>query len=38
MNKEMLTTAREIMGAGALFRCHGQLNALDLLVHRATMP
>jgi enoyl-CoA hydratase len=34
MNKEALNTALEIMGAGALFRYHGQLNALGRLRDR----
>jgi enoyl-CoA hydratase len=35
MNKEALNTALEIMGAGALFRYHGQLNALGRLRERS---
>jgi enoyl-CoA hydratase len=33
-NKETLNTALEIMGAGALFRYHGQMNALGRLKRR----
>jgi enoyl-CoA hydratase len=35
MNKDALNTALEIMGAGALFRYHGQLNALGRLRGRS---
>ena len=31
MNKEALNTALDIMGVGAMFRYHGQLNALRRL-------
>jgi len=31
LNKETLNTALEIMGVGALFRYHGQMNALRRL-------
>ncbi|MCK9518156.1 MAG: enoyl-CoA hydratase-related protein [Dehalococcoidia bacterium] len=34
-NKEALNTAMEIMGAGALFRYHGQMNALGRLRDRS---
>jgi enoyl-CoA hydratase/carnithine racemase len=34
-NKEALNTALEIMGVGALFRYHGQMNALGRLCDRA---
>jgi enoyl-CoA hydratase len=34
ISKEGLNTALEIMGVGALFRYHGQLNALGRLRHR----
>ena len=36
MNKEALNTALEIQGAGALFRYHGQINALGRLRDRGS--
>ena len=33
-NKEALNTSLEIMGVGALFRYHGQMNALGRLRER----
>jgi enoyl-CoA hydratase len=35
-NKEALNTALEIMGVGAMFRYHGQMNALGRLRERST--
>lgn len=37
-NKETLNTALEIMGVGALFRYHGQMNALGRLRGRSDEP
>ena len=31
LNKEVLNTSLEIMGVGAMFRYHGQMNALRRL-------